>query len=642
MFFLRIWEKTEPGASLNYTWQDFLYSTRIKTGKDIDNVVIVAVDEPSFRELGQKWPWPRRMHAVIVENIARAGAKAIIFDMIFSEPSRNPEDDVLLAAAIKKAGNVSLGKFNSLTQRKQYTQSIIVEPVPVLKQAAAATGFVNHFPDTDGIVRYAYKYLDTEFSLAYSACEIAFPDGSGCRKCQNNTFLIDFSPESADIPIISYYQVMNNLVAKKMFKDKFVFIGMGSDVKVDAQGAVDAFPTPFFRFEKKMMYGVQIHAHTLITLLTGCRLQLFFSPLISVLLLGLSISPFWVRKKPMLLTTVGLGGIFSLVVFSLILFNIQGLVVDIMPAVLAVFTNTVFMGMNEFNQTHKEKRYMKHAFESYVSSDIVKTILDNPSALALGGERKDLTVMFSDINGFTTISETLEPEELVSVLNDYLQFITQVILDHKGTLDKYIGDAVMAFFGAPVHFAAHAQKACAAALALDTQLNRKNKTHGTVFNGLTIGINTGSMIVGNVGSQNRFDYTVIGDAVNLAARLESLNKTYGTTIIIGENTKNQLPKDTFLTREMDYVKVKGKHTAISIFELLENTQENRELITNPFAEGLAAYRRQDWEKARAIFNALLKNFPSDGPSKVFLERCRFFSKNPLPKDWDMIWEMMIK
>lgn len=344
----------------------------------------------------------------------------------------------------------------------------------------------------------------------------------------------------------------------------------------------------------------------------------------------------------MFLTATGICGILTLAGLSLFLFNIYGLMVDVMPAALAVTVNTLFLGLNEFRQTHKERRYLKHAFESYVSSDIVRTILENPSALALGGERKELTVMFTDINGFTTVSESLEPEELVSVLNDYLQFITQVILKHEGTLDKYIGDEVMAFFGAPVHFGDHAQKACAAALSLDGRLNRKQKIPEIVFSGITIGINTGQMIVGNVGSKKRFDYTVIGDTVNLAARLEGLNKTYGTSMIIGENTRRLLPENTFLTREMDYVKVKGKHQAISIYELMEHTKENLESIVVPFAEGLAAYRQQDWGKGQTVFQSILEKHPTDGPSRVFLERCRFFADNPLPENWDMVWEMTIK
>jgi adenylate cyclase len=638
-FFFGAWEKIELGGLLSLTWQDFLYSTRIKTKEEIKDVVIVVADEPSFKELGQQWPWSRQRHATVVENLARAGARAIIFDILFPEPSLDPRDDEIFAAAIKKAGNVSLGKFNSFTQRENYIQSIVVEPVPILKEAAAVTGLVNHFPDQDGIVRYAYKYLDSSPSLAYSGCLAASLEGMGCTE---NTFLIDFKQELTAVPIISYYQVLENLVDPDTFTDKFVFIGLGSEVKVDAQGAVDAFPTPFFRFKKKMMYGVEIHANALMTLLSGCGLKMFDTPLMLLIFFSLSITPFWVRKKPMLLTTVGGGGIVGLGAFSMILFNIQGLVIDIMPAVLATAANTLFLGLNEFRRSHKERRYIKHAFESYVSSDIVKTILDNPATLTLGGERKELTVMFADINGFTTVSETLEPEELVSVLNDYLQLITQVVLEHKGTLDKYIGDAVMAFFGAPVHFENHAYKACAASLFLDSHLNRREKTAAAVFSGITMGINTGHMIVGNIGSQKRFDYTVIGDTVNLAARLEGLNKTYGTALIIGENTKKHLTKDAFLTRELDYVKVKGKQKAISIHEVLENTRKNREDLVMPFAEGLAAYRRQDWIRGEAIFSAILKQFPADGPSNVFLERCRYFMQNPLPKGWNMIWEMLEK
>jgi adenylate cyclase len=642
VFFFGAWGSLETGETLSLSWQDFLYSTRVKTGEDIRDVVIVAVDEPSFRALNQKWPWPRTMHATVVEKLSRTGPKAIVFDILFSEPSRNPEDDQVFATAIQAAGNVSLGKFISHTQRDTYTQSIVVEPISILKEAAATTGFVNHFPDNDGIVRFAYKYLESSFSLAYSGCRAAGGMELGCRACEDNVFLIDFKPESADIPVVSFYQVLQDLVDPSIFKDRYVFVGLGSDVKVDAQGAVDAFPTPFFRFEKKMMYGVEIHANALITLITGCRLNRLDHLLIQVLFLGIAVLPFWVRTKPLVLTAAGTVGFLGLAGFSMVIFNTQALVIDIVPAALTLAVNTLVLGLNEFRKTHKERRYIKHAFESYVAADIVKSILDDPGALALGGEDRELTVMFTDINGFTTISESLEPEELVSVLNDYLEFITQVILENKGTLDKYIGDAVMAFFGAPVFFDDHARKACDTAQALDTRMNQPEQTSETVFSGITMGINTGHMIVGNVGSEKRFDYTVIGDTVNLASRLEGLNKTYGTTIIIGENTRVQLSDQDFLIRELDYVKVKGKHQAISIYELMANTPENSERIAGPFARGLAAYRAKEWQAALDIFNSILAQCPADGPSKVFIERCRYFSQNPLPDDWDMVWEMTIK
>jgi len=644
LFFFGFWGKMETGEMVSNTWQDFLYSTRENTKNKIDDIVIVVVDEPSFTQIGQKWPWPRRLHAKLVDNLSRAGAKSIVFDMLFPEPSLNSEDDQLFAAAIKNAGNVALGMFSSQTQRKEYVQSIIVEPIPPLKEAAAVTGYVNHFPDNDGIVRYGYKRLDDIPSLAYAGCLAASPGEEGCQACAEDIFLIDFEPDISRIPIISYYQVLDNYALEESFKDKIVFVGLGSDIKVDAQGAVDAFPTPFFRFKKEMMYGVIVHANSLITLLNGCHLQLVDTPILLLLFFPLSLFPFLVRKRPLILTLIGGGSILALGASSMALFNFKGMIIDIMPVVFALSSNTLFLGLNEFRKSHKERKYIKQAFSNYVSADIVKVIIDNPSALALGGEKKEITVMFADINGFTTVSEALDPEQLVSVLNNYFNGITSVVLENKGTLDKYIGDAVMAFFGAPIHFDDHAQKACAAALTLNSRLNNpENESNPElVFKGITLGVNSGDMVVGNIGSEERFDYTVIGDAVNLASRVEALNKVYKTNIIIGENTKRQLDTDSFLTRELDFVKVKGKHQGISIYELLDNTEEQRKKIAIPFSKGLEAYRNKDWKLAEEIFSSLLKNGLSDGPSMVFKDRCRFFAENPPAKDWDMIWEMKTK
>ncbi|MBU1696903.1 MAG: CHASE2 domain-containing protein, partial [Proteobacteria bacterium] len=480
--------------------------------------------------------------------------------------------------------------------------------------------------------------------LAHAGYMTAFPEDAGCQACTENTFLIDFEPDISRIPVISYYQVLNNYASEESFKDKIVFVGLGSDIKVDAQGAVDAFPTPFFRFKKEMMYGVVVHANALITLLNGCRLQIIDTPILLLLFFPLSLLPFLVRKRPMILTLIGGGSIITLGIFSMALFNIKGMIIDIMPAVFALSSNTLFLGLNEFRKSHKERKFIKQAFSNYVSSDIVKLIIDNPSALALGGEKKEITVMFVDINGFTTVSEALEPEQLVSVLNNYFSGITNVVLENKGTLDKYIGDAVMAFFGAPIHFDDHAQKACATAITLNSKLNNpENESNPElVFKGITLGINSGQMVVGNIGSEERFDYTVIGDAVNLASRVEALNKVYKTNIIIGENTKKQLDSNSFLTRELDFVKVKGKHQAISIYELLENTEEHRKKIVTPFARGLEAYRNKNWKLAEEIFCSIQINGLPDGPSSVFQDRCRFFAENPPSEDWDMIWEMKTK
>jgi adenylate cyclase len=562
--------------------------------------------------------------------------------MLFPEPSNDPEDDRLFAEALERAGNVSLGQFNSYTRRDNYTQTHVVEPVPVLKQAAARTGFVNQFADNDGIVRFGYQYLEGAPSLANSGCLAAREGSLPCQAGDEQVFLIDFKSKSVNIPVISYYQVINHLVDPDFFAGKYVFVGLGSDVKVDAQGAVDAFPTPFFRFTKKMMYGVEIHAHVLVTLLTGCQLQMWEPLWIPVIFALIALLPVSIRKQPYTLYVTGLGSILGLGGVSWALFNFQGLMLDITPAVLAVGVNTLMLGLNEFRKTRVERQYIKQAFENYVSTDIVNMLIDNPSALTLGGERRELTVMFADINGFTTVSEGLQPEELVTALNNYLQLITQAILSHNGTLDKYIGDAVMCFFGAPVHFEDHGARACASAVYLDTLLNQGEKPPEAVFKGITLGINTGDMIVGNVGSENRFDFTVIGDAVNLASRLEALNKAYGTSVIIGENTRRSLPAGAFLTRELDYVKVKGKHTAVAIYELMPDTTENRQGRAIPFARGLALYRSRDWKAAEAVFRDILHHYPSDGPAKVFVERCRYFSQNSPGENWDMVWEMKVK
>jgi adenylate cyclase len=289
----------------------------------------------------------------------------------------------------------------------------------------------------------------------------------------------------------------------------------------------------------------------------------------------------------------------------------------------------------------------EHAFGRYVSEEVVKKILENPGQLKLGGDQKVLTVFFSDVAGFTGISEKLSPVALVTQLNEYLDRMSQVILQHHGTLDKFVGDAIIAFWGAPIAEPKHAQMACLAALdyvaelkELQSEWKEKKKN---IFE-VRIGIHTGPMIVGNVGSTKRFDYTVIGDSVNLGARLEGANKYFGTTILISEATYKAV-KSKVEVREIDLITVKGKTEPVRVFELLARKGElpkgRREFI-KLFAEALKYYRAQKWSEAEKQFKTLLKLDPGDEPSKVYLERCKELSRMKLPKNWNGVYALREK
>jgi len=295
----------------------------------------------------------------------------------------------------------------------------------------------------------------------------------------------------------------------------------------------------------------------------------------------------------------------------------------------------------------KEKRKVRGAFGQYVAPGFIHQLLKDPGRLKLGGEEVDLTVMFSDIRGFTSISEKLTPTELTELLNEYLNAMTEIIFQNQGTLDKYIGDAVMAFWGRPfLDLHDHAACACRAALAMGDQLRELNRgwaDRGRPPMRIGIGVNTGPMMVGNMGSTRRFNYTVMGDHVNLGSRLEGLNKDYGTQIILSEFTYEYV-EGKFLTRELDLIRVKGKQKPVAIYELLAPASEQsrfQELLTE-FQQGLAAYKAGNWNAAYEIFQTIAAKHPSDGPTKLFLARCQDFMQKAPAGKWDGVYTMTHK
>jgi adenylate cyclase len=270
-------------------------------------------------------------------------------------------------------------------------------------------------------------------------------------------------------------------------------------------------------------------------------------------------------------------------------------------------------------------------------------VSENPALLRLGGEKKELTVIFTDIRGFTSISEMLDPEALVEFLNEYLGAMTDIVFAHGGLLDKYIGDAIMALWGTPLPAPDHAASACRAALDMTARLQdlrQEWKTRGLPPLEIGVGINTGPMVVGNMGSSRRFNYTVMGDQVNLGSRLEGLNKFYGTRILLSESTRAQLGEE-FLMREVDAVRVKGKRQPVVVFELLARAGDSAELrsFVAEFEEALRAYKERRWEEAYLLFLQFAHAHPDDQPTQIYLERCRQLMASPAPADWDGVFEM---
>jgi adenylate cyclase len=289
----------------------------------------------------------------------------------------------------------------------------------------------------------------------------------------------------------------------------------------------------------------------------------------------------------------------------------------------------------------RDKRRIKGAFAKYVSPDVVNEIAEDPAALRLGGQKRPLTILFSDLSGFTTLSEKMDPQNLVTLLNEYLDDMTQVVLDEGGTLDKYIGDAVMAFWNAPKAYPDHADRAMRAAVTMQRHMEALNRRWSDQEDlKVRIGIHTGEVVVGNLGGEGRFSYSAIGDAVNLAARLEPANKTYNTLVMVSQATLAAGDASKVRVRELDYVAVVGKEQPVVVYELLESADvglpQPKEEALRRYAQGMAEYKQHRWAAAKAHFLAALEACPDDGPSRLYVARCDGHVANPPPPDWDFV------
>tara|TARA_R110002096_G_scaffold44526_6_gene120129 strand:+ start:25370 stop:26674 length:1305 start_codon:yes stop_codon:yes gene_type:complete len=424
-------------------------------------------------------------------------------------------------------------------------------------------------------------------------------------------------------------------------QDKLVLLGY-------TDSARDKITTPL----ERRLDGVELHATLIHNLLHGELLRhtgasttiaiiLLFGGLLALLQLRS------LRKRGAWM--MGVGSLVLFIAFCIaaqLIFSRLHLVIEVVAPLLSALFILLTALTTALATEGREKAQIRSAFGQYLQSTLVERLLQNPESLRLGGQRRELTVLFSDIRGFSRFSEQLEPELLSDFLNEYLTPMTELVMQDAGMLDKYIGDAVMAVYGAPLRIEDHATRACGTALAMQealAPLNESWKTRGLPEVRIGIGINTGAMSVGNMGSQRRFDYTVMGDAVNLGARLEGLTKSYKVGILVGETTR-RAASEGFVFREVDRVRVLGRSAAASVYELCGTTsapglsQEQRDL----FAQGLAAYREQDWDRCENTLRQLLQELPQDGPSETLLERLSELRKATLGSEWDGVFDQRVK
>lgn len=613
------------------------------------SAVIIAIDDASLGRIG-RWPWPRNVHAQLIDRLREAGVKAIALDVNFPEPS-DATADTSLANALAKAGNVVLPvelDFVSQGGRLVFDSKNTVQPISSIQSAAKSAGFSNVPLDGDGVARripIKSQGLDGSEVLpfAYETARLVglAPEVGNIPLDRTGRMIVNFpgAPRQA-FPIISSADVIQGRVDVSRLKDKVAFVGATARDLHDQQNVATSFGDP--------MSGVEIHASIYDTLIQR-KWLVPVSPWIQGLLLlltGLLLGLLVPRVKARTSALVAIGIWFGWIIAAFLLFD-RGYVLDIVWISLVVFFGYMGLLLERWFETDAQRKQIRAAFSRYVSPSVVEQLVNEPERLKLGGERRRMSVLFSDLRGFTTMSEGLTPEQLVDVLNTYLNEMTNIVFEEGGVLDKYIGDAVMAFWNAPFDQPDHAVRSVRTAVRMRDKLEEMNKS-GAFPKGIElkvgVGVNSGDMVVGNIGADVRYDYTVIGDSVNLASRTEGLCKEYGVQIIVTKNTLEMLG-DAFVTRELDSVAVKGKKEPVRIYQVVGmngNVEDGYAKFAKQYEVALGHYYARRFDQAIAECEALLAINPDDLSTKNLMERCRIYKESPPPEDWNGAWVMTKK
>jgi adenylate cyclase len=669
-------------------------------------IVIIDIDERSLKEVGH-WPWSRKVVAELVDKLAAAGVVSITFDVVFSEPEPNMataiaatqdatpiahnllqlapqfDYDSRMAESIGKI-DVTLGYIlhdetfrtgempaSQIDLSPELVQQTSVENargyttnIPVLQQATRGEGFINGPPDSDGIVRRAplvlrygdqlYPSLALQTAMTYLLLDTVKPTviNSGnsvylqsvelgdklIHTDEKGQMLVPYRGHRGSFPYIPAVDVLNGKVDPALLSGSIAMVG------TSAIGLVDLRTTPV----GAMFPGIETQATIVDALLRG---DAPYKPdiasgvnMVAIVVLGGLLALIMPFVGPAWMTLLGLGTTAVVVAGNVWLWQVQGLDMPVSGPLLTVITLYVINISFGFFTAAQQKDQIKGMFGQYVAPAHIDRLLDDPSALSFEGESKKMTVLFSDIRSFTNMSETLSASDLKSLLNRYFTPMTEIIFEQQGTIDKYVGDMIMAFWGAPLNDPQHEKHAVMAALLMQEKQAAMRDAFREIglppiYTG--IGINTGHMNVGDMGSSYRRAYTVLGDAVNLGSRLESITKFYGAEILVSESTYAAV-KDDFVWREVDYMQVKGKLEPIRVYEPLALPDAaNESLLRHVQQYGLAreAYLARRWEEAYSLFAGLAAVAEDFGKlCEIYRARIQVYRLEKLPDDWCGVWQ----
>jgi adenylate cyclase len=686
---------------------------RVKTARP---VTIVDIDEKSLAKFGQ-FPWPRTRIADLVTDLTRLGAVVIAFDVIFSEPDRlNPDvaadtfrdldeetraklralpsNDQLLADAMRRSRVVlgesglpyvlseldktlpvtGLAMLGEDPHRFMFQFAGLLRNTPVLETAAGGRGMLTINPERDGIVRRVPMMMQAQGatmpSLSFEMLRLATgtdtifikSDQAGIQSIgvkgfsiptdRNGQLWVHFAHNDPSI-YVPAVNVLDGSVAPEKIRGKLVLVG------TSAVGLNDIKTTPV----SPAMPGVEIHAQVLEAALTRSLLtQPPYGPALefgAALLLGILVIAFAPMFGPVILVIVGALFATLLIGTSWYFYTQHRLLIDFTYPLLSTTSIYLTLIFSSFVREQAQRRQIRSAFGQYLSPALIEQLAQSPEKLVLGGEEREMTIMFSDVRGFTTISESYkhDPQGLTMLMNRFLTPLTNAILARKGTIDKYMGDAIMAFWNAPLDDGEHQLNACEAAVDMldridvlnkQRQLEAQDGGHAYIPINVGVGLNTGTCVVGNMGSDLRFDYSVLGDSVNLASRLEGQSKEYGFPIIVGSRTALAV-KDRFAILELDFIMVKGKKEPEVIYAIAgrqDTAQSGRfQRLRNLTIEMMACYRSRDWDGAMA---AIERGRRTDDAKvlellySLYETRIRDYRENPPPEDWNGAFALLTK
>jgi len=670
------------------TW-DMRQQVFAQPGEATDEIVIILLDQKSLdwgkEENGLSWPWPREVYSYIINFLLRGNPKSLAFDVVYTEPSAyGVYDDAAFAGAIDESDRFISTVFLTedrkdasvwpeeaplppavITAEKeggresQYQHADF--PIPEIISSAELLANVNLKPDKDGVFRRSrllYYLNDTPVpSMALASYLVGSSGKSDITFTPRNLIIDDkkipldkdgntilrFRGGSQTHTTFNAAEIIRSEIAvlsgeepsidPSVFQDTYIFFGFS------APGLMDLRPVPV----AEVYPGVEVHATMLDNLLSNDFIKPLSLPAVILITCIISLG------AAILVTTVSRTGLNAAlyviillvpIALSVLMFRMGTWFPFIAVEISAAFA-LVGSGILKYSTEGQQKRFIKSAFKQYLSPAVIEQLINQPERLKLGGERRELSIFFSDIQGFTSISETLSPEDLTALLNEYLSAMTDIIQDYGGTVDKYEGDAIIAFWNAPLPLENHARAAVETALRCQKKLKEmgpeiKKRIGKELL--MRIGMNTGHAVVGNMGSHSRFDYTMLGDAVNLAARLEGINKQFGTYTMISESTY-ELVKDAFPARELSRVAVVGRKEPVRVFEpFFPDDFAGRKEDFELFSRGLELFYKGDFEKAVKVFEGTAERDPAAGS---YRKKCQNLLGNP-PEDWGGVWIMTEK